>query len=70
MVTQKPKTINITETQFESFLREVTDCYFSKYDVYDFSNKHEITVNYNEYNKIINQGKYKSISLFYKIIKF
>ncbi len=52
MVTQKSKTINITEAQFESFLQEITDCYFSKYDVYDFSNKHEITVNYNEYNKI------------------
>lgn len=45
----KPKILKITESQFNTFLREVTDSYFSKYEIYDFTNKHELNINLNEY---------------------
>ena len=48
----KPKIIKVTESQFNIFLREVTDSYFSKYDVYDFSNKHSFNYKLNEYHLV------------------
>jgi len=48
----KPKIIKVTESQFNIFLREVTDSYFSKYDVYDFSNKHSFNCKLNEYHLV------------------
>jgi hypothetical protein len=57
----KPKTIIVTESQFYDFLREVTDSYFSKYDVYDFSEKNSLDFNENDYHKIMfgNDSKVK-----------
>lgn len=63
------KLIQLTEKQFEDIMREVTDSYFSHYEIYNYNNKHKITKKVDKYVKIKPNNSYDRLTINEGLIK-